>query len=109
MANNEYYREIISEVLCDLGKFELFTSKEIEVLAEAVATSAEMEGEYTGSRNIPNPAVVELNNLQREVAREKERRELEFQAQLEEANKLADRWYYRAVGLKNELDDCSCD
>jgi hypothetical protein len=65
----DYWEETLGQALCEIGAYNKLTSEERKELAQAIASAAEVQGEYFGTNNIPDPRDTEIENLK---ARHKE-------------------------------------
>ncbi len=70
---NQYWSDAIGEALCEMDKFDLFTSAEINELGEALAISAEHQSMAFGWDVASSNRAAELrrdeDNLRKELAR----------------------------------------
>ncbi|ASW06254.1 hypothetical protein [Rhizobium sp. 11515TR] len=75
MDRTEYWEEAIGQALCEIEKFDLFTSDEIKELGEALAISAEHQSMAFGwdvaSSNRAADLRREEDSLRKELARER--------------------------------------
>lgn len=71
----QYWRDSIGKALCEMDKFSLFTSEQLDELGDALATSAEFESQAFGwdvaSANRSTELRREEDNLKKELARER--------------------------------------
>ncbi len=74
--HQEYWSEVISEALCEIGKFDLVTSDEIVSLGKYLASSADTHqafGYDVAGANLAGETQRKEDNLRKELRRERDK------------------------------------
>ena len=63
MSSFEYWCSSFEEILDSAGCYDALTREQIDEVAKGLCTAAELDSQYCGYDQIPNPLVTEIENL----------------------------------------------
>lgn len=75
MTYKAYWKETVVAALEEVKKLTLFTTQDIELMADICQGSAENQSTMFGEDCIPNPLEIEINNLKQKHIIEKQKLE----------------------------------